>query len=353
MSARYSAAVSNRHAPTAADEAAYAHRAAEQARSAAQRALVDDVERLPVPFATATPLPHRSMIQAAVDAFIRARRATLARDEVLLGRRFANAYGNTGAPYHDGAPPAAPSTHSDGRSKNEQQQQSHSDAAQQRAAHGNSRSHESVASEPGALAEQLNYLGGARGSCATGLLSSERLATMDTSGATSSNRDADDGTLRAELDTLRATAGTLREEATALLARLRGCAEARNTLATARMQEHRQQHDDQAGDPDADDAGSDVSVMTTALADHLRSAASPSSKRTQQRRRGHSTVRHAVEQARMGYGGSNLKLKHRAVAAVSAEELAMEEVRLDEARRVHAALLGVLSQRLGVDASAI
>jgi hypothetical protein len=256
----------------------------------AQELLSGRCRDLPVPFLVASGLPVDGMVQGAVDAFRRARRAKLRIDAAAV----------------------------------EERECAIAEAAANRSASPNE-------SEPGGTGRPATAFGAAK-----------------------------DAELRAELRLLRKNA-SLERECSALVDRLRGIAAAKNTLTQQRIAaaeaEWRLTAD---GDDDRDhdesgqvtEAGSVMNFSSggalrqQATVDHFLGARHAVQSRQARRRRGHNTLNHAVEQAKLGYAGMSLRARNALPLNITQGMIELEQVRLDESKRERDVLLQLLDARV-------
>lgn len=172
-------------------------------------------------------------------------------------------------------------------------------------------------------------------------------------GAASRSLDDEENVLRAELVLLRQRL-RVREECEALVEELRLLTITKSTLSKQRMQAASAQwiqNRDGVDDADADDgdtptAMSVADTMATQVDHFLSSQHTVQTRRDARRRRGHNTLAHAVEQARMGYQGVPLKARLTMPLAVTIEALHREEVMLAESRAQLEVLKELVTSRL-------
>ena len=169
--------------------------------------------------------------------------------------------------------------------------------------------------------------------------------------------------LRAELQLLRRD---MKDEAacSALLDRLRGIALAKQAIFRQRIESATAawaQAGDGEDDNDHDHEGGSSAMGGAAYGsrraggavsvDHFIGARHAVQTRQARRRRGHNTLSHALEQAKLGYGGVMLRARNAVALNISAEALALERVRLDEAKRQRDVLRQLLDARLAAKAA--
>jgi hypothetical protein len=268
-------------------------RQAEQQQRMAQESVSLVCNELPVPFTTSTALPVDVMVHTVVDAFRRARRAKMKLDDIEL----------------------------------------------------NLRSHSTVAPATAALPPTLQP---------SDVVRSSSVAESEPGGHGRRQAQpltlADEAHLRVEMKLLRKRL-VAEEECSELVDRLRGLAITKATLVRERMVAAANQYSPRGeGDDDGDFVEHASSGLDTAWGnrqvDFFIGSRHAIQTRSGRRRRGHNTLAHAVEQAKLGYGGVALRGRHALPLNVSRETLELERSRLAEAQREYAALFQLLQARL-------